>query len=128
VEGEKQLGQYTVYVLQQASDGTWLPHVMGIDATVTNYRLMLRPMKRKYAPATLPGYMIQRVELMTKGTRHCILLRLTNGFELYLTVGTGNLTDLFDDLSVIKLPRPKFQFDDSVAKQDIERLVSFFGG
>ena len=125
MEDEKRLGQYTIFILQHGSSG-WLPAVMAMDGLVTNYRLMLRPTRKKYQPATLPGHYIKHVELTRRGGYHCVQLVLITGHELYLMPGTGKMEDLYDDLSVMKVPRPKFAFDDSVARRDIERLINFF--
>lgn len=125
VEGEKRLGQYTIFILQHSSGG-WMPAVMAMDGLVTNYRLMLRPTRKKYTPATLPGHYIKHVELTTRGSYHCVMLVLITGHELYLMPGTGKLDDLYDDLCTMKVPRPKFAFDDTVARRDIERLINFF--
>lgn len=127
VEGEKAIGEYSVFILQRIGEDSWLPAVMPLDALVTNFRLMLRPMKKKYAPATLPAHYLRQITLTQKGRTHCIALMLITGHELYLINGTGKLDELFDDLTLMKVPRPKFQFDDKVARADIQRLISFFG-
>ncbi len=129
VEGEKAIGEYSVFILQRVGEDSWSPAVMPLDALVTNLRLLLRPMKKKYAPATLPARYLRDITLTQKGHNHCVALTLITGHELYLLNGTGKLDALFDDLSLMKVPRPKlqFQFDDKVARADIQRLISFFG-
>lgn len=126
-DGEKQLGHYTVVLLTQSKSGTWLPSVMQLDAIVTNYRMMLRPHRKKYRPAWLPAKFIISTELTRRGNYHCIAVKLRTNHMLYLALSTGKLDDLHDDLHAMRTPPPRYQFDDSVAKQDIERLITFFG-
>lgn len=127
VEGEKAIGEYSVFILQRVGEDSWQPAVMALDALVTNFRLLLRPMKKKYAPATLPSHYIRYISLIEKGRNHCVALTLITGHEFYLVNGTGKLNELYEDLNIMKVPRPKFHFDDTVARNDIERLISFFG-
>lgn len=126
VEGERRLGRYTVVILRQAGE-SWTPSMLQLDATVTNYRLLLRPHRKKYQPASLPENYISGILQTTQGRYHCVEIKLTTQHVLYLMLSTGRLEDFYDDLSAMKAPRPRFQFDDSVAKQDIERLITFFG-
>lgn len=126
VEGERRLGRYTVVILRQL-DGDWTPAMLQLDATVTNYRLLLRPHRKKYQPASLPEQYISAIKQTTKGHYHCVELKLTTQHVLYLMLSTGRLDDFYDDLHAMKAPRPQFQFDETVAKQDIERLITFFG-
>jgi hypothetical protein len=126
IEGERILGRYTVNVLRESA-GTWSSTMMPMDATITNYRLMLRPHKKKYEPATLPGTLVRSAHMTHKGAFHCVeVLFVTNHF-LYLILSTGKLDNFCEDLAAMKSPPPKFRFDDSVAQHDIERLINFFG-
>lgn len=126
VAGERRLGQYTVELLRQNADGEWSPAMMILDALVTNYRLMLRPHRRKLAPATLPAQYIKDVHLVLRGKYHSLELSLSTGHLLALILSTGHLDHLYDDLRAMKVPQPRFQFDDTIAQQDIERLISYF--
>lgn len=127
IDGERRLGRYTVVLLNQSSDGRWMPAIMQLDALVTNYRLMLRPFRKKYPPASLPARYITASELTLQGNYHCIEIKLITNHIIYMMLGTGKLDDLHDDLHAMKSPPPRFQFDDKVAKHDIERLISYFG-
>jgi hypothetical protein len=127
VEGERRLGRYTVVILRQSDNGRWMPSIMQLDATVTNYRLLLRPHRKKYEPASLPAAYIRAIELTRKGNYHCVQIKLLTDHLLFLMLSTGKLDDLHDDLKAMKAPPPKFSFDDKVAKHDIERLITFFG-
>lgn len=127
VEGERRLGRYTIVLLQQTSTSRWSPSVMQLDATVTNYRLMLRPFKKKYTPASLPSHYMKHIELTQKGRYHCIEVTLITNHLLCLMLSTGRLSDLFDDMHAMMRKPPKFQFDDTVARDDIQRLITFFG-
>lgn len=127
VEGENLIGRYTIVLLNQSRSGDWLPAIMQLDAIVTNYRLLLRPFRKKYAPASLPATYIAHSELTTQGKYHCVKLMLSTKDVLYMMLSTGKLDNLRDDLHAMKSPPTKFQFDDKVAKKDIERLITFFG-
>lgn len=126
VDGEKRLGRYTVVILKDTRHG-WRPAMMHLDCMVTNYRIMLRPFRKKYAPASLPARYVSVIELTKRGRYNCVRLQLITGHELYLMLGTGHLEDLEEDLQTMKIRRPRFQFDDRVARRDIERLITFFG-
>lgn len=126
VDGERALGRYTIVLLNDMN-GRWMPAIMQLDAMVTNYRLLLRPFRKKYAPASLPARYIKSAEMTLQDKYHCVGLQLITDHALYVMLSTGKLDDLYDDLRAMKSPPPKFQFDDSVAKNDIERLITFFG-
>jgi len=125
VDGEKKLGQYTVFIVERNGD-SWTAAVMALDAVVTNFRLMLRPSRKKYSPAMLPGHYIRHIEMTTRGRIHCISLQLITEHNLFLTPATGKIEYLYEDLCVMKVPRPRFHSDDSIARADIERLVNYF--
>ena len=128
VDGERQLGRYTVVILRYNENSkNWTPDVMQLDATVTNFRLRLRPFQKKYKPATIPTTYVDHVDKRTIGRYHSVQLRLITGHVLCLMLATGKLDNLYDDLCAMKLPPPKFSFDDKIARDDIERLITFFG-
>lgn len=126
VRGERRLGQYTVTILQLMEYG-WQPWALQLDCLVTNYRLMLRPIRKKYEPACLPKRFIKNIQQTTRDGHHCVALQLITDDYLYVMIATGNLNDLTDDLNTMKSPPPRFRFDESIARRDIERLISFFG-
>lgn len=126
IEGEKKLGRYTVSLLQN-TDAGWLPSVLQLDTTITNYRLILRPFKRRYAPASIPAPYISAIEMTQFAERHVIALKFRTGGTIYLMMSSGKLNDLYDDLSAMKAPIPRFKWDANVARADIERLINFFG-
>lgn len=125
--GERLLGRYTVVLLQHTQAGGWQPSLMQLDAQVTNYRLMLRPMRKKYPPASLPSTVITRLALTRQSRYHCVAVSVNTGHWLYMTLSTGRLEHLYEDLHAMKQPPPRFRFDDRVAKADILRLITFFG-
>lgn len=125
VDGEKRLGQYTLFIVERSGDN-WLAAVMALDAIVTNFRLVLRPTRKKYAPAMLPGHYIRHVEMTRRGRMHCVALQLITGHTLLLTPATGHIENFYDDLCAMKAPRPRFHADDSIARADIERLIHYF--
>ncbi|MGB1285979.1 MAG: hypothetical protein ACPG7F_05560 [Aggregatilineales bacterium] len=127
VDGEYRVGRYTVVILRRSGDN-WYPAMMHLDAVITNYRLMLRPFRKKYEPATLPSSYISRIEISKRGMHHCVSLQLATEHELNLMLSTGHIEDLASDLRLMKIPRRShYDFDDSIARRDIQRLISFFG-
>ncbi|MCS6834961.1 MAG: hypothetical protein NZ750_02960 [Anaerolineae bacterium] len=127
VEGERRLGRYTTVIMQQTQHGSWTPSVMQLDSLVSNYRLFLRPFRRKYVPATIPAHYVHRV-LMTKLERYRVVaLELLTSHYLYMMTSTGRLEDFYDDLRAMKAPPPRVRFDERVARADIVRLITFFG-
>lgn len=127
VEGERRLGRYTTVIMQHTQQGGWSPSVMQLDSLVSNYRLFLRPFRKKYVPATIPSHYIQRVLMTQVGRYHAVALELMTSHFLYIITSTGRLEDFYDDLRAMKAPPPRVRFDDRVARADIVRLITFFG-
>jgi len=127
IEGERRLGRYTVVLLQQTSSG-WTPSVMQLDAIVTNYRLLLRPFRKKFTPASIPGQYITRLQQIEKDRKHVIALELLHEHAIYIMMSSGQLRDLLDDLSTMKLPVPQFTWDEDTARTNVSRLIEFFRG
>jgi hypothetical protein len=125
IEGERLFGRYTVVLLQPTQDKRWQPSTMQLNGIITNFRIVLRPLKRKYAPATLPSYYIKNIELTKQDNYNCIAVTLITDDILYLMLSTGNLEDLYYDLRTMKAPPPKYKFDETVARSAIERIVEF---
>lgn len=125
IDGERRLGRYTVVLLQQTSSG-WLPSVLQLDALVTNYRLLLRPHRRKYEPASLPAEYIRSIAITRHARFHVLAIELMTEHLLYLMMSSGKLDDLYDDMHAMLAPPPRFKWDEGVARRDIERLINFF--
>lgn len=126
MEGERLLGRYTIVVLQTDSNDRWFPSLMQLNAAITNYRLTLRPFRKKYSPATLPSRYIAAFEQTRVGGYNCIRLDLKTGHSLYLMLSTGHLEHLYEDLCAMTAPPPRFQFDDRISPLSIQRLIQFF--
>lgn len=127
IEGERRLGRYSVVLLQPIDGGQrWMPSVMTLNALISNYRLILQPYKRKYAPATIPAHYIRQVALTQVSGYHCVALTLITGDQCYLMLGTGNLNYLYDDLRVMKTRPLRIPIEeDSVNVEAIRRLIAF---
>lgn len=126
IEGEHLLGRYTVVILQKNQANEWTPSVMQLDTSITNYRLYLRPMHRRYAPATLPVHMIRAIQPVIKNAYHCIEVTLLGNAKIYLMLATGRLEDFYDHLVLMKTPPLPFVFDEDVARHTVNRLIHFF--
>lgn len=128
LDDERVLGRYTAVILRQSSAGTWQLEMMQLNATVTIYRLLLRPLRKKYAPATIPAHYFRALTLTERDGHRCVQMTLITGHVLHMKTATGSTDEFFNYLLALKLPRPRVHFDDQVARRDIERLVQFFEG
>lgn len=126
LKDEKTLGRYSVSILRQLTANRWEPDTMMLDATITNYRLMLRPLRRKYAPASLPGRYIRTVALTRHDKFHCVGLYLITDDYLALTLATGRLEHLHGNLAQMIAKPANYKIDEQIARNDIERLIHFF--
>lgn len=129
IDGETILGQYMVAALQRFPDGSWEPGMLQLSATVTRYRLLLQPSpaRRRYRPACLPAYHIRDAKITRRGGYHTVAITLATGHVLFLTVSTGKLEDLHENLTTIRMAQ-RVQFDERVERSDIERLIGYFAG
>lgn len=125
VEGEKRLGWYTVELLRQTSTG-WELSALPMHAIVTNYRLLLKPFRKKYPPAIIPRQVLQSVELITLDHYHPIAISFKTGQRLYIMVSSGSVEKMAEDMNTLMLPPPRFQFDENVPMTQIERLIQYF--
>jgi hypothetical protein len=103
--------------------------MMQLSATVTRYRLLLQPspFRKRYRPACLPATHIKNVQMVKRGGYHTVAITMPTNHILYLIMSTGKLEDLYNRLASIRLPQ-RVQFDERVARQDIERLIGYFAG
>lgn len=126
IEGERRLGRYSVVLLQPTNDGQdWVPSLMTLNALISNYRLILQPYKRKYAPAILPARYIRDVALTQRSGHNCVSLTLVTGDQFYLMLGTGNLNHLYDDLRVMKMRPLRIQMNERIDVEAVRRLIAF---
>ena len=125
IDGEYRVGRCTAVLLHETNEGCQ-PSVMPLDCVTTNYRLLLRPHRKKYEPASLPARYIRGIYMMQRGKHKCIALLLLTDHWLYLILQTGKLDELYNHLLAMR-PPPRYQFDKSLARRDIERLITFFG-
>jgi hypothetical protein len=128
---EKTLGRYTVDILRSADDDLWRPAMMQLDATVTTHRLLLRPFRRRYRPASLPATYFQRASIQQRGTYHCLSLCLKDDSPgtlqvLNLLVSTGRLSDFHRDVKAMLNPpgHRRYQLPPDVRPQHVRRLIA----
>lgn len=127
VEDERRLGRYTVQVLRRTNNG-WAADIMQLEALVTNFRLLLKPFPRRYSAASIPSTYIKTVDIQQILQHRPVRLTLQTGHQLFIIINPRHLQDFHDDLATMLTPKPNFQFDEKIAREHIERLVSFFGG
>jgi len=126
IEGERRLGRYSVVLLQPVEGGKrWIPSTTALNALISNYRLILQPYKRKYAPAILPARYIRDVSQTQVSGYNCVSLTLITGDQFHLMLGTGSLDHLYDDLRVMKTRPLKIQIDEPIDPQAVRRLINF---
>lgn len=125
-QDEKTLGRYSVSILRPLANDRWQPDTMMLNATITNYRLLLRPLRKKYAPASLPGRYIQTVAFTRHSNYHCVGLCLLTDDYFALMMATGRLDHLHRDLAQMIAKPANYKIDDQIARDDIERLINFF--
>ena len=125
VEGEEVLGRFQVEMLAPGAHG-WSPAVMAIEALVTNFRLLLKPFKKKYTHASIPNYFINSVAENELDGHPCITVSVKTGHEFHMVLPRRHKRQLLDNLTRMKVPKPKFKMDESIARNDIQRLVAFF--
>lgn len=126
IEGERKLGFYQIEIARKTDSG-WSPTIPALYALVSNYRLILSPQSRKHHdPASIPGNYITQIETVDMGRKRGIVLDLKTGDRINMFVfGRDGNEHFLEDVRAMKSPKPKFHYDDRVARQDIERLVSF---
>jgi len=127
VEDEKRLGMYTVQILRRTNRG-WSPDILQMQALVTNFRLLIKPFHRKYTPASIPSSYIKKVDNREIERHRTVCLTLETGHELYIILNPRHVDNLTEDLRAMIAPPLPFQFDDSIAKEHIAKMISFFGG
>jgi hypothetical protein len=125
VKDEDVLGRFQVEILAPSSDG-WAPAVMAIETLVTNYRVLLKPFKKKYEPASIPNYFISAIEEDNLGGFPCLTICIKTGHSFHLVIPRRHKKSLYNSLLKMHIPKPKFKMDENVARDDIQRLVSFF--
>ncbi|RMG86433.1 MAG: hypothetical protein D6712_07495 [Chloroflexi bacterium] len=126
IEGERRLGFYQAELARLNGIGHWTPTIPPLMVIVTNYRLLLYPQtRRKYTPASIPARYLQSVGKVELGTFYGIRLILRTGYQLNFVVGPKQQQELFDDIEVMRLPPTRIRFDETVPRQDIERLVQY---
>lgn len=125
VEGETTLGRYQVEILAPDNNG-WSPAVMAIEALVSNYRLLLKPFRKKYEHASIPNYYISSVDENVIDNHPCISISIKTGHVFHLVIPRRHRKSLYNDLIKMRVPKPKFKMDENVARNDIQRLVKFF--
>ena len=125
VEGESVLGRFQIEILAPTTDG-WSPAVMAIEALVTNYRLLLKPFRKKYEHASIPNYFITDIEEAVVDNHPCISVYIKTGHVFHTVLPRRHKKALFESLIKMHVPKPKFKMDENVAVNDIQRLVEFF--
>ncbi len=122
---ESVLGRFQIEILAPDANG-WSPAVMAIEAMVTNYRLLLKPFKKKYQHASLPNYYITSVDENVVSNFPCISISIKTGHVFHIVIPRRHRKSLYNNLIQMRVPKPKFKMDENVALDDVQRLVAFF--
>lgn len=125
-QDEKIFGRYQIEILVPGAQGGWSPAVMAIEALVTNYRLLLKPFRKKYDHASIPNYYITVIEETELDSFSAISIGIKTGHTFHIVLPRRHKRALYENLIKMRVPKPKFKMDESVALADIQRLVAFF--
>jgi len=125
-ENESILGRYQIEILVPLAQGGWSPAVMAIEAMVTNYRLLLKPFRKKYDHASIPNYFITSIEETEIDSHSAISIGIKTGHQFHIVLPRRHKKALYNNLIRMRVPKPKFKMDENVALNDIQRLVAFF--
>lgn len=122
--GERKLGQYQVEIARRTPNG-WVPTVPPLNATVTNYRLILQPQTRRpYTPASIPSTYITQVRDVQLGRRAGVRINLKTGHQLNLFISWsrgGRLTDTITTMLTLPVGDA---FKNRPAVRDLKRLIA----
>lgn len=124
LEGELSLGQFQISVMRYTTNG-WVPTVPPLQATVTNYRLILQPQQRRpMEPASIPNAMVTRVRDVLLGGRPAVSLHLKTGHQMYF-VTQGNSREGFSSCVRQMLASPiGNRFHDDLEARDLLLLIA----
>lgn len=125
-QGEVVFGRYQIEILVPGAQGGWSPAVMAIEALVTNYRLLLKPFRKKYDHASIPNYYIKSIEETEIDNHSAISIGIKTGHIFHVVLPRRHKKALYNNLVKMRVPKPKFKMDEKVALNDIQRLVAFF--
>lgn len=92
LDGEASLGQFQISIMRYSSNG-WVPTVPPLQATVTNYRLLLQPQQRRRVdPASIPNTFVTRVQDVSLDGRIGVAIHLKTGHQMHFVTqgGAGN--------------------------------------
>lgn len=124
-DGEFVLGRYQIEILAPDAHG-WSPAVMAIEALVTNFRLLLKPFRKKYQHASIPNYYVTSVDENVINDYPCISISIKTGHVFHVVTPRRHRKQLYNNLIQMRVPKPKFKMDENIARNDIQRLVAFF--
>ncbi len=94
LDGELKLGYFQISVMRYSPSG-WVPTVPPLQATITNYRLILQPQqRRRVEPASIPNTFVTRVQDVLLSGRVAVALHLKTGHQMYF-VTQGSTDESF---------------------------------
>lgn len=126
LSGEQKLGEYQVAIARYSQSG-WTPTVPPLNATVTNFRLILQPQTRRhYSPASIPSTYITKVCEVMLGHRSGVLIDLKTGHQLYLFISWSNGSKLSDTLhTMLTSPVGTNDFHHHLRLSDLKKIIQF---
>lgn len=128
VEDERQLGRYSVTVVRRGDVG-WAVTAPALNIVTTNYRLILWPQAEQlYPPASIPCTFIRQAGDVVTDLGRVLRLRLDTGHRIYLLMGDDGRLLRADIRQMVRPPRTHLAFAANVARNEIKRLIAYFGG
>lgn len=124
--GEAILGEFQVQIARRTGSD-WVATIPPLAATVTNYRLILRPQTRRpYPPASIPSVYVTEVAELPLGRRMAVRVCLKTGHQLNLYAGyspSGNLSETLRAMLTSPIGAPGFR--PRLSRRSLHRLIQF---
>lgn len=124
--GETVLGEFQAQIAR-CSGSDWVATIPPLAATVTTYRLILRPQTRRpYQPASIPSVYVTEVVDMPLRRRMGVRVCLKTGHQLNLYAGyslSGSLSETLRAMLTSPIGAPRFR--PRLSRRSLHRLIQF---
>lgn len=126
LDGETRLGEFQVQIARRTGSD-WVATIPPLTATITNYRLILRPQTRRpYPLASIPSVYVTEVMELPLGRRMAVRVCLKTGHQLNLYAGyspSGSLAETLRTMLTSPIGAPNFRAH--LSRRSLERLIHF---
>jgi hypothetical protein len=124
LDGELSLGQFQISIMRYTPGG-WVPTVPPLQATVTNYRMVLQPQqRRRVEPASIPNTFVTRVQDVLLDGRVGVAVHLKTGHQMHF-VSLGGAGESFSECVRQMLASPiGNRFEDELEARALLLLIA----